>query len=214
MRNSIYILLSLIIVSCRQNRKSENNAVRNDNTASLSTGDSSIVNPKTIDEIKAVYAATLQDLKLNQLAADSVKYDCAGEKSGTITYFEKDGKLILIKHSYSEYDHFSANDKYFVRDKNLYFAYLQQTVWRFESGNGPEPITTDDITESRFYLIDNQKFKCLEKKYSIKSKSTNNPIPDRIQNKIVDCKNTASLISNFKNLVAFKSKPKGSCLGK
>ena len=214
MRAIIYICFCLFTLSCTQKKHSANDAVELDHTRSVSKGDSAIGIPKTLTEIKSAYSNTINNLKQNSLQADSVKYNCAGEKSGTITYFTKDGKLILIRHSYHEYDHFSAVDLYFVKDESLYFMYLQETVWSFESGSSAEPTTKDDITESRVYITNNQAIQCLEKKYTIKSKSTNNPIPDQIQNKSVECKNTASLIKNFKNLLAFKSKPKGSCFEK
>ena len=214
MRAIIYICFCLFTLSCTQKKHSANDAVELDHTRSVSKGDSAIGIPKTLTEIKSAYSNTINNLKQNSLQADSVKYNCAGERSGTITYFEKDGKLILIKHSYNEYDHFSAVDQYFIKDDSLYFTYSQQTAWSFESGSAAESTTKDDITESRIYITNNQAILCLEKRYTIKSKSTNNPIPDQIQNKSVECKNTGSIIRNLKNLLAFKSKPEGSCLGK
>lgn len=168
--------------------------------------------PKTVEEIKQVYASTMQHLRSGQLDSVSVKYDCGGERSGTVTYFSHENKLKLIKHQYQEYDHFSATDQYFVVDESLFFAHFNRLTWSFDSNGAAEGATKDDIVEQRFYIIDKQAVQCLEKKYTIRSSSKDNPNVSQIPNKTVNCKSLKPIWKRYGDLLAFRSAAKQDCL--
>ncbi|TKC09945.1 hypothetical protein FA048_06970 [Pedobacter polaris] len=219
MKKIIYLLSCLLLVSCSQ----EQSPVKNTIPIKTATKDKPVLNnslnkvvpiPKSVVEIKQSYTATINKLKNGVLDSITLKYNCNNERSGTIVYFSENGKLLMIKHNYNEYDHHSATDQYFLNDKTLYFAYLNRLSWSFVSGATAEGATKDDITEQRLYIVDNQAIQCLEKKYSIFSQATNNPKPNAVPNKLVNCKPLKPIISEFNKLLAFQHNSKKGCLEK
>ncbi|MEG1026693.1 MAG: hypothetical protein RSF34_19630, partial [Flavobacterium sp.] len=81
-------------------------------------------------------------------------------------------------------------------------------VWSFVA----EGITKDNVTEYRGYIINDQPVECLEKKYTLHSKSDTNPNPDEIPNKNSDCKNIQKLIKKYQKLATYKSTKDVECI--
>lgn len=164
--------------------------------------------PQSIPEIRQVYNQTNQQLMAHQLDSVALKYNCNGERSGTVTYYSKNNELKAIKHQYNEYDHFSATDQYFVVGGKLYFVFFDRLTWSF-AGND---ITKDDITEQRIYVIDDQAIECLEKKYTVMSNATKKPISENIPNQKVACKSAQTMLKDFKTLINFREQKQQDCL--
>lgn len=212
MKNISYLLMCLLFVACQQEKKPDAKIVQ-DTTERVVKNEPRTLIPSSVATIKQVYANTVNQLRAGLLDSVSYNYNCEQERSGKISYFSKDGKLMIIKHSYSEYSHFEANDQYFVNDDRLYFAHLNRLMWSFVSGAGDD-VTKDDITESRFYVVDNQPILCLEKKFTIIKNAKDNPTPDNVPNKVVACKPINGLLKDFNALVSFKDKANKDCLEK
>lgn len=194
-------------------QKQTGNASTTD-TGSLQIESTVVEQPLTsVDAIKGAFSSIHQKLQKGKLDSLSIKYDCDGERSGTVTYYNEAGQLKLIKHSYSEYSHFSAEDYYYVNKDSVFFMYAKETVWSFESGQAAEGATKDDIIEKRSYISQSKPILCLEKKYTYRSKATNNQHPDQVANKEVECKTIEPIMLDYGKLLAFKDSKKQDCLG-
>lgn len=216
MRNINYLLICLLLLACGQGEKAETKTVRDtmqQAVAAENRQDQGITKPSLVATIKQAYSATVKLLQSGELDSVSYNYNCQQERSGRISYFSKNGKLMMIKHSYNEYSHFEATDQYFVNDDQLYFAHLNSLVWSFVSGEG-DGATKDDITESRVYVVKNQSILCLLKKFTIRKNAKDNPEADDVPNKVVNCKPIKGLLKDFNALVTFKDKGNKDCLEK
>lgn len=222
MRPIIYLLLIICLSACKESKtKVTESSVATKQSSAHSPKHSSVkINnsvsgvPKSIDQIKIKYAATIEKLKGKLLDSVVLRYNCQNERSGTITYFSDNGKLLMINHSYAEYDHFQFTDKYFIQDEELYFAFQQQLFWSFEAGKAAESATKDDITELRTYIIDKQSKLCLEKKYTIHSSSSEKPDIAQIPNKTIKCKDIEQLLRTYNKLKNFKNLSNQECFEK
>ncbi|MEF9478522.1 hypothetical protein OWR28_13170 [Chryseobacterium sp. 1B4] len=116
-----------------------------------------------IDQIKKEYAVLQAQLEAKQLNSSKFSYDCHDEPSGEVIFYSDKDEIKVIEHFYAEHSHFSASEKYFIKDGKLFFVFRQETVWNFDGGTPEKPVTKDDITETRIYLQNNQPLKCLEK---------------------------------------------------
>lgn len=218
-KNYFFALILLSATACKEDTKPNhtgNQAAAATDTAisgNLTTSEPAEPDgiPQNVEDIQRVYTATMEKLQQGQLDSTSFTYECQNEINGTVTYYSEGGKLRLMTHAYSEQDHHGAEDQYFVKDDKLFFTYTSTTFWSFDGGG--EGSTKDDITEYRIYLVDDKPVKCLEKKYSIHSKATNNPKPDDVANKEVDCKtHQATAIKSFELLRKYRSKGTTGCL--
>jgi len=208
-------LLCLFFFSCGQKRSADEKNTIYTGSAILNTDSVTVhSNPTSVVQIKKRYAIINDKLKRGLLDSLSFKYDCNMERSGTVTYFSDKGELIMIKHTYNEYSHFSAIDQYFISNNNLFFAHLNGASWSFESGQAAEGATKDDIIEQRLYVENEKPLLCLEKKYTKRSHSSNNPLSANVPNKQVKCKPIEALIKDFNKLVEFKSSANHDCLEK
>jgi len=162
----------------------------------------------TVAGIQETYSSVMKQLESGAMDSTSFKYSCQGEKGGTVTYFSNEGQLRLVVHRYHEYDHYSAVDRYFVEEGRLYFAYLNGVSWSFEDGGG----TRDNVKEQRIYVVNQRPIRCLEKKYAIRSKAGDNPRPETVANKEVDCKSPASIIGPYRILLKYREKGTSGCL--
>ncbi|MEJ2882206.1 hypothetical protein [Pedobacter sp. GR22-6] len=121
MKNYIYTTCCLLLLACGQSQNSTvQNPVQKDSVSVVTESVESHSNPSSVSEIKNAYAAINDKLQRKRLDSVSFKYDCEGERTGTVTYFSEQGRLALIKHSFNEYSHFSAVDQYFVRQDSLF----------------------------------------------------------------------------------------------
>ena len=215
MKTYLYTLLCLCFFSCGQKRNTEaTTTIVADSAAVNVKADTVVSEPTSVEQIKQRFAFINTKLQDGLLDSIAYKYDCNGERSGTVTYFTDNGKLAMIKHSYNEYSHFEATDRYFISNDNLYFAYFNRLNWSFEPGQAAEGATTDHITEQRFYIAKQQALLCLEKKYTKRSKAPANLQPANVQNKKVECHPIAPVIKDFNKLVEFKDNVNHDCLGK
>ena len=208
MKNLILIFSVFFISSCKkENDKSTiNSAVSQDSVSVKTDRDSSSLDQglNTIDNIKSAYQLTNSQLLAKKLDSVSFEYDC-DESSGTVVFYSDQNDLKAIKHSYAEHSHFSSVDQYFINDNQPYFIFQTETVWSFDGGTTEKPETKDDVTEKRFYIINEKATQCLEKKYILKSNSSNNPKSENIPNKelkncsITDLQKTFDLLMKHKN---------------
>lgn len=167
--------------------------------------------PTTVDEIRQAHAAIMTKLDDGELDSASFTYSYHDKKKGTVSYYSDNGQLRMIVHRYSEYDHHSAEDTYFVQDSTLFFAYLTRVSWSFTSG--PQGATKDDITERRVYLVDMQPVHCLEKKFTVHSHADANPRSEDVPNQEVDCSSIKAVTEPYRNLVKHLHDPTSGCLG-
>lgn len=177
-------------------------------TTDLPSGSPLSNNPEV--DIHSAYSRIMRKKNGGNLDSTTFKYSCYNEKSGRVAYFSEQGKLKLITHSYNEYDHFSAEDQYFIEDGQLYFVYQKTVTWAFESG--PEGSTKDNIIERRMYLAGNKPIKCLQKKFTIRSQSADNPTSEQVPNKAVDCNWGPEAEKKFKLLEKYHGRPAPKCL--
>jgi len=166
---------------------------------------------ENIGPIQEAYVATVENRKAGGLDSTFFEYDCNGEKSGRVVYFSKEGQLVLIKHDYGEYSHHEFEEEYFLRDNELFFAFKKSTSWTFDSG-AAEGATKDDVTETRIYYQNEHAFRCLQKQYIMRSKSIDNPIPEELTNKKIDCQKASSSLATFRLLLARRKNPTNDCL--
>lgn len=164
--------------------------------------------PSSEAEIRTAYSAITKMHKARVLDSNVFKYDCNGEKGGTITYFSDKGHLRMIVHRYHEYDHYSAVDEYYLKRDTLFFAYKKETSWSFEA----QDATRDSITEHRIYLLNEEPLRCLQKAYVIRSNAEKNPQPTSVSNNEVDCKAAHPVIKSLKALLKYRTKGPGKCL--
>ncbi len=167
---------------------------------------------QSVEDIQKAYAVIAAQREARSLDSVVLEYSCNnGEKSGTVAYYSKDGEVNLIVHRYAEYSHYSAEDQYFVRDSMLFFAFLKGVSWSFEEG--PEGSTRDNIKEKRIYLLDKKPVRCLEKNYVIRSQIKDNPDPETVPDREVDCGSSGSLLKSFAQLAEYRQNPPPSgCL--
>ncbi|RZK39434.1 MAG: hypothetical protein EOO90_18790 [Pedobacter sp.] len=215
MKNLIYLVV-VFLFSCggsQDNSKiSEQDTSVTPNIDTNEVAIEEVQSFRSIEDIKKGYASVVQKMDKGLLDSLSFKYNCDNERSGTVTYYSENSKVVSIAHRYAEYDHHSAVDQYFLQDDKLYFAFLNTTYWSFQSGAAAEGATKDDITEQRIYLIDNTAVECLEKKYTILSEASNNPVPATVPNKKIKCKPVKPLLDKFQMILNFKGKSDKSCL--
>lgn len=194
----------LLIFSCKNDKAAiehkgsvskENIVVKKD---SLDTG--TVENP--LDQIKKEYAVIQTQMESGKLSSSRFTYDCNDEPSGEVVFYsDKDG-IKVIEHFYSEHSHFSASEKYFIKEGKPFFIFRQETEWNFDGGTPEKPITKDDITETRIYLQNDKPLKCLEKKYSIKSDQKQKSA-DTILNKENQC-NADDQLKMYQTLLKHK----------
>jgi len=214
MRNRIYLLVCLFCFSCGQKEgtNDQSSEINQDTAVEM---DTVVIHPTSVSEIKEAYAVIFSKLESGLLDSISLKYDCYGERSGTITYFTDGGKLSMVKHDYNEYDHYSAVDQYFVSDSTVFFVHQTNVSWSFVSVNAAgEGVTQDNFTEKRMYVVDKNPILCLEKKYTIRSDRPDTINRDHIPNDEVECQSVEPVLRDFDRLVAFKNSPDQDCLEK
>ncbi|KYH07516.1 MULTISPECIES: hypothetical protein [Chryseobacterium] len=200
----------LLFVSCK-NEKDKiilKKSISRDSSTAKKDSVKTNTTEKPIDQIKKEYAVLQAQLETKKLSSSKFNYDCNDEPSGEVFFYsDKDG-IKVIEHFYAEHSHFSASEKYFIKDGKPFFIFRQETVWNFDGGTPEKPVTKDDITETRIYLQNNQPLKCLEKKYSIKSDQKEKTAPDTIPGKEIRC-NVNEILQSYQSLLKHKDQ-KGS----
>ncbi|MDF2931881.1 MAG: hypothetical protein K0R36_1212 [Chryseobacterium sp.] len=211
----LFLISSIFfIISCKkENHKAIEESVNSDSLTSKTTKDSL----KLKNDLNSVYGIkkeyNLVNSKLTAKKLDSVSfaYECE-ERSGNVIYYSEKGVLKVIKHFNAD-SHFSSTENYFVNEGKPYFVFKDDTVWSFDGGTPEKPETKDDITEKRFYIVEGKSIQCLEKKYTLKSSSKNNPQSENIQNKEMKNCSINELQKTFNLLMKNKDKKgKMNCL--
>ncbi|MFD2163124.1 hypothetical protein ACFSJU_12030 [Paradesertivirga mongoliensis] len=167
----------------------------------------------SVEDIKKEVAYINSRIESGDVDSISKKYNCRGEKAGTITWFSERGQVRMIKHTYSEYSHYTASDYYFVKRGAPFFVYYRSISWVFSSNDKGQQGTTDNVAEKRFYIINGKPVKCLEKDFKIVSTDHDKPQPEEIANRDVACSSVDAQIRKYNTLAKLKnSKKEISCL--
>ncbi len=205
----LLLLMLLLTLSCREAPKQEKEQVHQTDSLLQAVPETAQTNKITIHDINDIQKAhaTILNSKGNKsLDSTSFNYDCDAEKGGTVSYYTHHGDLKLIIHRYHEYDHYEAENQYFVNDGQTFFVYQKSLSWSFDSG--PAGATRDRINELRSYFIANKPIKCLEKQYEIRKHVGINPKPENIANKEKDCSQLKLPLSTYAKLkVYWKATP-------
>ncbi|REC46188.1 hypothetical protein [Chryseobacterium pennipullorum] len=194
----------LALLSCKENQK------ENPSTSSVSR-DSAVVkkdplqaiSSDPIDQIKKEYTALQDQMNAKKFSTSKFTYDCNGEPTGEVVFHSDKDNVKIIEHFYAEHSHFSAVERYFIKEGKPFFIFTEETVWNFDGGTPEKPVTKDDITETRTYLQDGQPLKCLEKKYSIRSNHKTKSSRDQFANKEVPC-HADQLLKAYETLLKHK----------
>lgn len=166
---------------------------------------------KSISGIKQEYALVNAELVAKKLDSVGFKYEC-NEISGNVVYYSENGTLKVVKHFQAD-SHFSSTESYFIDEGKPYFIFKDDTAWSFDGGTADKPETKDDVTEQRFYLVDNKAIQCLEKKYTLRSNSPNNPKSENVPNKEMKNCSIEELQKSFDLLMKNKNRRDGGkCL--
>ena len=205
MKNLFLISSLLFIFSCKKEMDSKADVSADLITSKVKSHSLSLDNDlTTVDGIKQEYNLVNSRLLTNKLDSTSFKYDCE-ERSGSVVYYSEKGKLKVIKHFEAD-SHFASNHIYFVDNGKPYFVFKDETAWSFDGGTPDKPETKDNVTEKRFYIVNNKAIQCLEKKYTLKSNSSNNPKSENVPNKELKNCSIAELQKSFDLLMKNKDR--------
>ncbi|MNK67975.1 hypothetical protein D3C87_873240 [compost metagenome] len=212
MKKLILICGLSVFFSCQKEIEKKTNVSSDLITSKVNSHSLNLNNDlSTVDGIKQEYNLVNTQLLEKRLDSVGFKYECE-EKSGNVVYYSENENLKMVKH-FQANSHFSSTENYFINDEKLYFVFKEETVWNFDGGTAEKPETKDDVTEKRFYLVDNKAIQCLEKKYILKSNSSNNPKSENVPNKEMKNCSIADLQKSFDLLMKNKDRREGGkCL--
>lgn len=180
-------------------------------------------NVDPIEVVQAVYTDVEQLFTSAKLKLDSIDYTCeeTGE-AGQLNFYSYQGELRLVRHDYSAGDHFGATENYYVKDGELYFAFIENVAWSFDAEYPSEdptvPPTKDEITEYRYYYHAAQAgseptpIRCLQKDYVLRSAVELPTDPDQIPNQaMADCKAGQEAYQKFLDILQSLNAKGWSC---
>ncbi|ACU06712.1 hypothetical protein FIC_00238 [Flavobacteriaceae bacterium 3519-10] len=156
---------------------------------------------KSVEDIKTEYNLVNRLLQEKKLDSASFLYSCAGERQGNVVYYYENRQLRSIRHTYSEYSHFSAVENYFIKDGNVFFIFKKETGWTFDGGTPEKPETRDNSKEFRYYMVNGKPLQCFEKEYTVRSAASANPQPENIKNTEVKNCETDKVLKRYRSLV-------------
>ncbi|PHN08191.1 hypothetical protein CRP01_02395 [Flavilitoribacter nigricans DSM 23189 = NBRC 102662] len=201
MRIILYLAAFLSLISCGENTTA---ASREEPTPTQDTPtpneEPTAAMPNElndIEDIRTTFAFITSEIDNGQLDSTAFKYDCHGETGGTVTYFSHRGQLRMIRHASYAYSHHSAIDRYYILDDQPFFVFYDQESWIFDPDSDEEGATKSDITEKRFYLIDNEPVQCLEKKFTTRSSVDDGPNSQNTANREVACSGLEDLQKTY-----------------
>lgn len=204
MKILFYLAVVFSFFSCKENSNSGRRSTSEvDSTAAVKSPENALEpleDLKSVDDIKREHTYITSKIESGSMDSTSFDYNCHDEKKGKVVYFSDKGQLRLIQHTYNEYSHFSATDEYFLKDGAPFFVFYDHLGWSFIDENQ----TKDDITENRYYIIDNQPVKCLQKKFSKLSNNEDSLKSKMVANKEVKCASLDPLVEDFELLLKFK----------
>ncbi len=196
-RLTVVLAFGLLLVGCRENAvKAVENSTPEPTPAAVSSA------PRTIEEIRQAQARTASQLESSQLDSTSVRYDCSGERSGTVTFYNDKGSVKLIRHRFAEYSHFEGTHDFYVYDGEPYFAFLQDLTWTFAG----ESETRDSVVQRRYYVLDGNPAECLEKKFAVLSSEKGSRAADAAPNTAIDCGSYQEVAAQFSQLYGMRER--------
>ncbi|KFC21782.1 hypothetical protein [Epilithonimonas lactis] len=212
MKNITIILALLTIFSCKDEKDKDLANTSSAVTTKVKSHSLDLEKDlKSISGIKQEYNLVNAELVAKKLDSVGFKYEC-NEISGNVAYYSENGTLKVVKHFQAD-SHFSSTESYFIDEGKPYFIFKDDTAWSFDGGTADKPETKDDVTEQRFYLVDNKAIQCLEKKYILRSNSPNNPKSENVPNKEMKNCSIADLQKTFELLMKNKDRREGGkCL--
>ncbi|MFY1046229.1 hypothetical protein [Chryseobacterium sp. GP-SGM7] len=179
----LFLLSAITLLSSCENKKHNSNDTKSSDSLKTIVKKDFLINtssPQTVGEIKAEYSSLNNQLLAKKLDSTSFDYEC-NEISGNVVYYSSNGELKSIRHFYAD-SHFSSVENYYLKNGKPYFMFTDNTVWNFDGGTSEKPETKDEIEQQRIYIVNDKPIECLEKKFTIKSSSKNNPKPENVQN--------------------------------
>ena len=180
MKKIVLITGLLLIFSC----KNENEKKPSVSSDSISVSKTEAVqvgkNLTSVEAIKEEFEFVNSLLLNKKLDSANFKYQCE-ERSGNVVYYSDKGVLKAIKHFEAD-SHFSAENNFFINEGKPYFIFTHESLWSFDGGTPEKPETKDDVTEKRFYIINEKAIQCLEKKYTLRSNSADNLKSENVAN--------------------------------
>ncbi|KMQ61547.1 hypothetical protein ACM46_16180 [Chryseobacterium angstadtii] len=202
MKKIVLILSVLFLFSCKNDKDKTAIHVSVSKNEAPSKQDTVPAKNETdlINQIKKDYAALHAELESKKLSPAGFQYNCNEEPLGEVTFYSDQGEIKVIEHSYAEHSHFSASERYFIKNGKPFFIVKQETEWSFDGGTPEKPVTKDDIIETRIYLNDDRAVQCLEKKYTIRSDRKDPSASDKVPGKKIQC-NTEELLKTYQSLL-------------
>lgn len=213
MKSLFYAAIIFSMFSCRENSTSGEETAPGSETKTAETATEPAAERfdkiKDIEDIKAEQLEIISGIERGSMDSTSVKYNCNGEKTGRIIYYSENDRLRLIRHIYNEYSHFSATEEYFLKDEVPFFVFYKQVAWSFVN----QDQTRDNITEKRFYIINNAPVKCLQKKFTVLSNDEDALSSDMVPNEEIQCSSLESIREDLELLFKFQNQKEDlSCL--
>lgn len=201
------IITSVFIFSCSDkgiSKKSNNQSLSNSVAERTNVVES--IKLDNVGDIQKEFYRVQSNINKRQLDSTGFKYEC-NERVGDAGYYYEGKDLKMIRFSTAD-SHFSSEQYYYINTGKLYFVYIKETLWSFESVTDDKPETKDEIREKRFYIIDGKPIRCLEKNYTIRSSSVNNPNPDEIKNTEMKNCSSADIENQFDVLMKYRNNRK------
>ncbi len=204
MKHVFLICLLIIICSCSDNKTDEGseNHTRS-NPVNKKTRSNASKMLSSVDDIRKEFHKTQSKILQRKLDSLGFSYEC-DERVGDVTYYYDQNDLKMIRFSTGD-SHFSSEQHYYINTGKPYFVYIKETLWSFDGGTADKPETKDDITEKRFYISDGKPVLCLEKKYTVKSSSANNPKPQDVKNTEIRSCSISDLEKQYGILLKYKN---------
>ena len=222
MKNLFYLVISCFFLSCNHNSKVENTTIQEENTISTTNESLESINQNSQEKIDDKKLQTIEDIreeyktlvsKINDKKLDSIsfQFECY-EASGEVSYFLENGQLRVIKYS-NGYEHGGVTKEYFLKNEKPFFIYHETGTWNFDVDARVENAPRDDIKEERFYIIDENLIKCLEKKFTMRSAAKQNPTSATVANQEAKCPQISELLKDYRLVLKHRNQTgKMECL--
>lgn len=205
MKNLIYLAVIITCFSCKESSKSSKESTSEEqtttNTEFQNIPSEALEDLKNVADIKTEFAYITNKIESGNMDSNAFEYNCHDEKKGKVTYYSEKGQLRMIQHTYIEYSHFSATDEYFIKNDSLFFVFNNHRLWSFVNQNQIK----DDVTESRFYILDHKLVQCLEKKFTIISNDQDSQKSPAVSNKEIDCPSFEPISKDFELFVKLRN---------